>query len=208
MSDKTEKKGDDSLSDILGALENDLFKAYSVPKTGSDHHIYLSESIEGSFRYVDLCHALRTKTAEDVVYIYLSCFGGDMYAGAAIISAIRDSKAQIITVVTAPTFSMGSTIALAGDNMIMKPNSFLMFHNYTATERGKGQELVDAVVHGDKWAKVFVENVAGKFLTKQEHKRIGEDKDVYVHWNDENLIDRYARHWPGIYKDFAKSLKE
>ncbi len=197
MSDELKKSNDDL---DLDTSSSEQFKIFTVPKPGSEHHIYLGDTIEENYKYMDLCHKLRTFTDEDHVKLYLANFGGNMYAGNLIISAMSDCKAYITTIVTAPIFSMASIIALAGDNMLVKSPAFLMFHNYTSLELGKGGALKAAVEHGDKFARQLSENVIGKFLFPEEHKAIRSDKDVYIHWDDSKLLERYARKWPESYK--------
>lgn len=61
--------------------------------------------------------------------IYLNSPGGDLFAGIAIYNALKQHPATKRISVGALAASMGSVVAMAGDEIIIPENSFMMIHN-------------------------------------------------------------------------------
>lgn len=193
MIDKLEDKKINLLD--LDESASDTFKVYSTPKTITKHEFYLSESIENNFQYTEILHKIRQCEKEDKVIFYLACVGGSCSTGFQLINAAKDCKAHVTMVVDAPCYSMAAIMACAGNALIMKPGTFLMFHNYSSFERGKGAELIMSITEHDKWLRYNFSRICFPFLTKKELNYLGRDQDLYVHQTDEGLKDRIARHF-------------
>jgi len=67
--------------------------------------------------------------------------GGSVFEGMAIYNAIRRHKATITTQVDGLAASMGSIIALAGDNIQMSENAYYMIHNPWGGVYGESTDL-------------------------------------------------------------------
>lgn len=202
------KKDSDS-SDGNEPISNENFTIFSKPaKAPVEYDVYLSESVESAFNYVSLCHKLRNLEEQDSVRIYLANYGGDAHGGSALVSAISDTKALVTMIVTAPVWSMGAILAVSGDNLLIKAPAFLMFHNYTTGLLGKGAAIKADLANTDRWLAQLDKIVVGKFLFKEEHEAIKRDQDVYVHWDDPRMLERYAKKWPKHYgRLFKQALK-
>ena len=179
---------------------NEKFKVFSRVLS-TEYIIYLSDSVEAqSLDYSDLLNILDTVKETDVVRLKLSNFGGAVHSGLRICHAMKNCPAIVEVQAEGPCYSMGAIIALCGDLLYMAPGSFLMFHNYSTVESGKGGEVQAAVSeYRNHFLKTF-KHMCYPFLTKKEINNIDADKDVYIHSDDANLADRLVRHFKMIKK--------
>lgn len=100
----------------------------------------------------DFSADLKTVTAKDID-LYLNTIGGDVFAGLGIYNLLQGIKAQGIKVhvkVLALAASIGSVIAMAGDDIEMPENSFMMIHNPWTFAMGNSDELRDTADVLDK----------------------------------------------------------
>lgn len=180
---------------------NSLTQPYIIlaDRRNTFFELYLSDTIAtDDLEYADLFDFLRYRNTNDVVQVYLSCFGGCVHTGLKIAHALHNTKAKTKIVMIGPSYSMGSIIALAADEFEMAPKSFLMFHNYSSTEDGKAAEMAAGFEHYRRYFKESLEFFCSPFLTNKEISTILKDIDVYVHESDKGLADRVERHFsPG-----------
>lgn len=163
---------------------------------GRIYDITFSEEVESPpFRYSKLSHLLREEVnEEDTVNIQISNYGGCCDSAATIVNAIKDCKGHVKCIVNASSYSAATMLALAGDELELKPYSFLMFHNFSNRTGGKGTELKDGVVNTERLIHSMMADLYTPFLTKKEIDNIFKDKDVYVHWDDKDLHKRLNKY--------------
>lgn len=206
------KKTDDS---DLECAESDVYKKYSRLRRGTDYEIYLDHSVDGySLEATKLFHDLRSFTSDDTVTIYLDNNGGDADMGLRVARAIKQCRATTVIQLEANSYSAGAVIALSGDLLRMQPGTFLMFHNYSIMNHGKGGEYR---THNDEWDKSFWKqaiDIICPFLTLKEIHQLRDDRDIYVVAPSataytkedraenkrlhEELLVRYKRHFPHL----------
>ena len=75
------------------------------------------------------------------INLRLNSPGGDVFDGIAIYNALREHPAKVITHIDGVAASMASMIALAGDEVRMAENGFLMIHNPWAMVVGNADDL-------------------------------------------------------------------
>lgn len=177
---------------------NDETKLYSIKKDskGDVYHITFSKELESdSSNYQEIIETLRDAFEEDEIYIYLDCNGGDTNTSGVISNAIKNCKATVNVVVTGRSYSASCDIALSGDSLTLNPYTFLMFHNYSTSIEGKGNELITRLKNEHRVEESMIKNLYYPFLTSKEIDAILNDKDIYIHWDDKNLKDRIIRHF-------------
>lgn len=157
--------------------------------------IYLSEQIENNFAYVELLETLRNADANDKVLLYLANYGGLCSTGFQIVNAIKECECGVDIVVDAPCYSMGAIIAVSGASLTMNPGTFLMFHNYSGGDYGKGKERLDATKHFYDHFHRHLERTCAPFLDKKELEALKNDNDVYVSADDKYTGKRIKRHF-------------
>ena len=160
------------------------------------HDIYLSDKIESdAFKYQELFNHLANIPETDTVNLHLANFGGACHTGIRIVNALRDCSAPVNVYVTAPCYSMGAIIAICGNGLAMWPGTFLMFHNYSTIEAGKGGEVITAINEYQKMFKSILQKFCTPFLSKIEVDKLCKDEDVYVHATDKDMKTRLKKHY-------------
>lgn len=162
----------------------------------SQHVQYcLYDDISDFGTYDDFFEEMALLTERDKATIRINSGGGRIDVGHMIVQAIQESRAHVTCVVAHASYSMASVIALAGDELVMKPHSLLMFHNYSTGMGGKGGELVQGILSSDEYIKQIMNSICSPFLTQKELTQIGQDQDIYVKYNDPSLKARLKRHY-------------
>lgn len=131
---------------------------------------------------------------EDRVTILLNSGGGRVDVGMMLIQAIQDCQAYVKIIVKHPCYSMGALIALSGDELEMKDNTFLMFHDYSGISFGKGNEQFSKCEAFNKVFNSIFRKISKPFLTEAECKKVLKGQDLYIH-NDEDIDRRLFRHF-------------
>ena len=79
------------------------------------------------------------------VTVHINSPGGDVMAGAAIYSALKEhrlnGKGSVTVIITALAASAASIIAMAGDRILMHPVAYMMIHNPWTVAAGDAKEL-------------------------------------------------------------------
>lgn len=160
----------------------------------STYTIYLGDTVgHNSARYLKLLQTLKNAQEGDIIHIHMSNFGGACHVGFRIAHNIKASKAKVHMHVEAPCYSMGAILAVCGDELTMCPGTFLMFHNYSGGESGKGGEMKMAIKEYSKHFRDSLEYFCSPFLTEDEITKLVKDIDVYIHAR--NYKKRAKRHF-------------
>lgn len=174
-------------------------KAINIQCTGKVFetcHVYFSSQIEKPEEYVELRLRLHTATVGDRYYLHLAGNGGSADGEIAIINAIKDTSAKVISIVEGPVHSAHAYIAIAGHGLIVSPMSYFMFHHVNvyrsanlfcnryvgSTDRSQSlyAKCVYYIIAGVGLADSVIDKYASKYLTKDEVKYIREGHDLYI----------------------------
>lgn len=162
----------------------------------SQHIQYcLYDDISDFGTYSDFFEEMALLTDRDRVTIRINSGGGRIDVGHMIVQSIQETRAHVQCIVAHASYSMAAVIALAGDELIMLPNSLLMFHNYSSGMGGKGGELVQGILSSDEYIRNIMNDVCTPFLSREEMRKIAQDQDIYVKYSDANLNARIKRHF-------------
>lgn len=159
----------------------------------SEYVVQLTCDITESFDYADLIQLLRIVGTNDVVKIILQGTGGDCHGCVSLINAMQTCAAHVICETLGPCYSAHSTIALAGDNLIMHENSILMFHDFSTRSAGKSSEIELDILTTKKWIHSYMQRIHYPFLTKKECNELINGKDLYIFWNHPDIQERLQR---------------
>lgn len=169
--------------------------SYSVNSTYPFlHHntdITLTDEIYGySILYYNVIKTLREAYSGDTVTFHLSGYGGDVQTTTLIINALKTTKAHTVMIAESSVYSGHAYLLLSGDEVIMRPYSYLMLHSSsilgedcstnTGTDRG-----VSNVEHCEAFKKAALyQNDAEiwnmKYLTQDERMQLVQGHDVYL----------------------------
>jgi ATP-dependent Clp endopeptidase proteolytic subunit ClpP len=73
--------------------------------------------------------------------LHINCVGGDVFEGMAIYNVLKKRTARTTVYIEGIAASMGSVIALAGDDVVMAENSLFMIHNAWGGAMGEATEI-------------------------------------------------------------------
>ena len=95
-----------------------------------------SETSANSFREALAAHPQVTQ-----INIYINSYGGSVFEGTAIYNQLKRHPARKTVYVDGFACSIASVIAMAGDEVVMPPNSLMMIHNMWMGAVGNAAEL-------------------------------------------------------------------
>ncbi len=162
---------------------------------GKNYTVHLRGSIQDFDDYSELYSLITNITSNDTLSVYLNTPGGDCSVGFSLAGLFLGCKCPIAMIVEYPTYSMGSIIALCGDELHFSPNTYLMFHDYSGGAGGKGE---DVWLYTDNYRKVFKEkfkNICSPFLSHSEISKMFKGEDIYIHHDDPLLEQRLKKHF-------------
>lgn len=148
---------------------------------------YISGLIEQASYYNELFYALRSAGETDLIYLHLNTTGGDFDTGLQIINNMQASMAHVVTVLEARAYSMGAFIFLAGDELVVHDNCQLLFHSYSGSLSGKGNEQQAQAQAIANWFAKFMGRLCQPFLHEREIAAILKGTDL---WMDSDEIRR------------------
>jgi len=148
---------------------------------------YLCGDILEPQYYTEMFYTLRTASDTDLIFLHLNSSGGDFNTGLQIINNILASEARVATILEARAFSMAALIFLSGDKLIVHDNCQLMFHIYSGSFAGKGNEQQAEIVAVSNWFEKVMERICMPFLSESEIGKILKGSDV---WMDSDEIRR------------------
>jgi ATP-dependent protease ClpP protease subunit len=141
---------------------------------------YLCGDILEPQYYTELFYTLRSASDTDLIYLHLNSSGGDFNTGLQIINNVLASEARVVTVLEARAFSMAALIFLSGDQLIVHDNCQLMFHIYSGSFAGKGNEQQAEVVAVSSWFEKVMTRICTPFLLETEIGKILKGSDVWM----------------------------
>lgn len=173
---------------------DEMGQTHSVQVKARDY--YIIDSFEPHQHWLKFCNELRTCPAGIEVNIHSKSRGGCCATAYQVIHAIKACKARTTYHMDGPCYSMGAIMALTTNTLKFSgPEVFLMFHNYSGGQYGKGGELKEATHNTDVWLEKALSTYCAPFLSKKEIKDILKDNDVYIHATDDNIDKRLQRHF-------------
>jgi len=106
-----------------------------------------------------------SQVTASAIDVHLNSPGGEIFDGIAIMNALRSHPATVTTYVDSLAASIASVIAMAGDRIVMAPNSQLMIHDGSgicignAAEMREMADLLDR--QSDNIAAVYADRAGG-----------------------------------------------
>jgi ATP-dependent protease ClpP protease subunit len=162
----------------------------------------------------DVLRALNQVNDLDELNIYINSPGGSVFAGLAIYNMLSRNKAKKIVHVDGVAASMASVIAMAGDEIHIPSNAFLMIHNPWTFAIGNAKDLRKIADDLDQIAtgafNVYKENM----LEGVEESTIKEmlDNETWLNGNEAakyfnvNVVD--AKEYAASSKDYLEHYQK
>jgi len=103
--------------------------------------VYIFDEI-GTFGLTAQSFIQEIKSYKDTpMSLHINCVGGDVFEGMAIYNVLKKRTARTTVYIEGIAASMGSVIALAGDEVVMAENSLFMIHNAWGGAMGEATEI-------------------------------------------------------------------
>lgn len=103
--------------------------------------VYIFDEI-GTFGLTAQSFIEEIKSYKDTpMSLHINCVGGDVFEGMAIYNVLKKRTARTTIYIEGIAASMGSVIALAGDEVVMAENSLFMIHNAWGGAMGEATEI-------------------------------------------------------------------
>lgn len=168
-------------------------KYVPVIKQGDTISIYLTGEIVEPAEYNEACHSIATATEGQTIYLYINTPGGILDSGFAIVNALTETKAHTVAIIQGTVASAGTIITLACKEIIAKPFSTFMIHNYSMSGGGfaKGHELKQRQTYMDGHNVRTFNAIYSGFLTPKEIKEMIDGKDFWM--DDVEVTKRFEK---------------
>ncbi len=174
--------------------QDNLGPLYQIYKFDNEIDVYIGSAFEDDSKYFELFTTLRYAQKGDHIRVYLSSVGGHAHTAFRLSQVVKESPAWVTMVVDGPCYSGGAMVALAGDGLLMRPHTFLMFHNWHAEVAEKGAAFVSRIENENRHVREAYKRIGTPFLTDKEFNDIVNDRDVYIHETDPTVDARIKRH--------------
>ena len=103
--------------------------------------VYIFDEI-GTFGLTAQSFIEEIKSYKDTpMSLHINCVGGDVFEGMAIYNVLKKRTARTTVYIEGIAASMGSVIALAGDEVVMAENSLFMIHDAWGGAMGEATEI-------------------------------------------------------------------
>lgn len=115
----------------------------------------------------NVTNALKEANGEDIV-VRINTNGGDVFAGISIYNTLKDYSGKITVKVDGIAASIGSVIAMAGDEIKMGVGAMLMIHNPWTFTYGNANELRKVAEDLDKMSESIIEIYMTRFKGEKD----------------------------------------
>lgn len=156
----------------------------SVEATSCKYDFYIYGGISGVENYLGLLETLSTASESDVVYLHINSMGGEMFTAIPIVNAMRECKANVITVAEGAVMSAGSLIFFAGDGLVVNPHCSFMVHDVECGALGKVGGNKAHSDHLHKGTEELYRDVYLPFLSEEEVAGVLAGADMYMSSDD------------------------
>lgn len=151
---------------------------YSISHSAfsKEYHVDLySTFVELNSDYIDLAQLIKTMPKGNKIIFHMHNYGGSVEALSLLVNAVESTKAETTAYVDAPSYSAGAVFSCATNNLVMEPNSFIMFHGMAAD----GEMVKEAGLIGYS-KKLLTQCVEKGILREEDIYNINNGKEVYV----------------------------
>jgi ATP-dependent protease ClpP protease subunit len=100
------------------------------------YHVYTASTFMSERQLTEIKQLLNNATGLDTIVFHIAGDGGEVDATMGLLNDVKTTKAHTIMIVERPSYSGDAFLAVAGDELIMKPYTYLLFH----TSSGYGMD--------------------------------------------------------------------
>lgn len=167
-----------------------LFVDSRFPFIHTQYDIQMAQEIKDYDDIRDIDKVIQGANYGDVINFHLAGYGGSVNSVYSIIDNIDRGKAHVVMIVEAPVYSGHAYLAVNGDELIVTPFSYLMFHTSSeydldcSLQLGKDRNMTNEEHCNIEKQNDFVlfEQLLerSKILTEDEKNQLRNGKDIYL----------------------------
>lgn len=146
---------------------------------GTSFDFYLTSDIEDAANYDEWIQICAKASSYDLIVVHINCFGGRLDTAIQIHDMLKETKADVCVTIEGACCSGASLIAMAGRNVKVFPNSYMMIHSWTGGTYGKFGNIIENTEFQKKWFSDVIKRNYNEFLTTSEIKNVLDGKDLY-----------------------------
>lgn len=164
-------------------------------ETGGERSLYLNGAIAEETWFGDETTPQMFKTellsgAGDVT-VWINSPGGDVFAAAQIYTMLKEYPGRVTVKIDGMAASAASVIAVAGDEVLMSPVSYMLIHNPATIAIGDSDEMLRTKAMLDEIKEGIIN--AYEYKTKMSRAQIGRLMDAESCFNAKKAVElRFA----------------
>lgn len=175
----TSTLNDDAPPQLVPPIERPQVPFYVQHAQQTTIRFYLSGEIESPDKYHQMFQVLHQATDRDQIIIHINSGGGQIDTTIQLISAIRESRGEVITIADGVVGSAATLIFLSGDVLMVNPHCLFMVHNMSGEAYGKAHEMESQIFADVKWFTRIATDLYDGFLTTVELKKMHKGEDFW-----------------------------
>src|SRR3989304_3644893 len=122
-------------------MSNKISPWYDIQgKAETEGEVMIYGDIGFQVSAADFINQLKEKRYKSLT-VHINSGGGEVFDGLAIYNYLKSSSGRTVVIIDGLAASMASVIAMAGDEIRMSDNSFLMIHNPSGGAMGDSRQM-------------------------------------------------------------------
>ena len=170
--DKTTKLNDDDDADSENRVSSSNNRIYFYSEVSRPKVLSLNKSIHTISAKLQN-HANNLQIPVPDIYLHINSYGGSVFAGMAAVDYIRNSSADVVTIVDGCAASAATIMSVVGKRRYINEHSFMLIHQLSTAMWGKYEDLKDDMKNNELLMKT-IKNIYEKHtkIPKRELAKI------------------------------------
>lgn len=144
------------------------------------HKVWLNRDIGDPRDHEPLLSLLGNASENDTFHFYINTCGGRKDTMVELLSAMRQTRANLVGEITSNCMSAGTFIFLTCDEFIVNSHIEFMAHDALYGSGGKRSDVANVVEFNNKLLPSMIREIYEGFFTEEEINRILDGKEYYL----------------------------
>jgi ATP-dependent Clp endopeptidase proteolytic subunit ClpP len=145
---------DDEDSDSENRVSSSNNRIYFYSEVNRPKILSLNKSIQAIGTKLEN-YANNLKIPIPNMYLHINSYGGSVFAGMAAVDYIKNSPADVITIIDGCAASAATLMSVVGTKRLMHEHSFMLIHQLSTSMWGKFEDLKDDMKNNELLMKVI-----------------------------------------------------
>lgn len=145
-------------------------------------NIFINGEIEAPEEYIEVNNLLSSVGSGYNINFFINSNGGFCTSGVEIAYMIKESNANITSIITNECSSAASFIFIKSDSHIIYDCAYMLIHSLSKDyEYGDVANANKKIINDIEYNSIILNNIYGGFLTKKEIKEVSEGREMYLY---------------------------